>query len=77
MNVLHKVTGYDKRTERLSVEHLVPEGQSEIVRNLAHLTPEDDGIGCYPLDPAAAVSIGMQIDWPLDIARYDWFLEPA
>ena len=77
MNVLHKVAGYDKGTERLSVEHSVPDSHSESVRNLARLTPDDDGIGCYPLDPAAAVSIGMQIDRPLDTARYDWFLEPA
>ena len=77
MNVLHKVAGYDKRTERLSVEHRVPEGQSESVRNLAQLTAEDDGIGCYALDSAAAVSIGLQIDRPLDADLYDWFLEPA
>ena len=77
MNVLHEVTGYDKRTERLSVEHPVPEGQSVSVRNLAQLTPEDDGVGGYPLDSAAAVSIGLQIDRPLDADLYDWFLEPA
>ena len=73
----HKVAGYDKRTELLVVEHSVPSDRFDRVRALARLSPDDDGVGCYPLDDTAAVSVGLSIDRPLDPNLYDWFLEPA
>lgn len=77
MNVLHKVSGYDKRTEKLTFEHLVPEEKSQRVRALARLAQTDDGIGSYPIEPVAALKIGVQIDRQMDPELYDWFSEPA
>ena len=77
MNVLLRVTGYDKRTERLSVEHALPADAVAEARDLAHVGVDDDGLGAYPLESPAVLTIGLRIDRALNVDLYDWFLEPA
>ncbi len=76
MNVRHQVAGYDKKTERLAVFHPLPGERSHEAERLAHMGPEDDGLGTYPLDPSAVIKIGSWIDRSLPVDLYDWFLEP-
>ncbi len=77
MNVLLRVAGYDKQTECLSVEHKLPAYAIAEARDLAHIADDDDGFGAYPLAPAAAITLGLKIDYPLNVNLYDWFVEPA
>ena len=77
MNVSLRVAGYDKQTERLSVEHELPSYAVDEARELAQIGADDDGLGAYPLAPAAAVILGLKIDHPLNVNLYDWFVEPA
>ena len=72
-----QIAGYDKRTELLAVQHPLPIERVSDVQSLVHMTPNDDGFGCYPLDAAAANQIGHWLEWPLQVDLYDWFLEPA
>lgn len=71
-----QVSGYDKRTERLSIAHPVPSSLSDTARRLARVGSDDDGEGAYPLEPGAARTLGLKLDTNLDLDRYDWFLEP-
>ncbi|MCX8255919.1 hypothetical protein RHAL1_04010 [Beijerinckiaceae bacterium RH AL1] len=71
-----QVAGYDKRTERLSVCLPVPATLFETARSLASVGADDDGGGSYPLEPQAAVSLGLKMKQGLNPDLYDWFLEP-
>ena len=77
MNVSLRVTGYDKSTEALTLEHPVPDAVVFEAQTLAHVDPSDDGWGSYPLEPSAAITLGLRMDWTLNVDAYDWFLEPA
>ena len=72
-----QIAGYDKETELLAVKHPLPAERAQDVRLLVHMSPEDDGCGCYPLDAAATREVGNWLRWPLRLDLYDWFLEPA
>jgi hypothetical protein len=77
MNAVHRITGYDKRSERLALEYAIPDERLSEVRELARVPREDaDAAGSYPLDPEAASIVGLKIDKPLNVDAYDWFLEP-
>ena len=77
MNVSLRVTGYDKSTEALALVHPVPEDIVPEAQSLAHVEPGDDGLGVYPLDHYAAMTLALRIDKPMNADIYDWFLEPA
>ena len=77
MTVVHRMTGYDKRTERLEIEHDIPAERFSDVRALAHVPIEDeDAAGSYPLDASAARQLGWTLDKPVNLDLYDWFVEP-
>lgn len=78
MSIVHLVAGYDRRTERLVVEHAIPEAIFDEIRTLADV-PETDGdaIGSYPLSATAARTIATKLPALLNVDTYDWFLEPA
>ncbi len=77
MNVVHKVTGYDKATERLAFEFDVPASDIPEMRDIAHVEPSDLGVvGCYPLDANAARFVASRFNLPMAIDRCDWFFEP-
>ena len=77
MNIVHRVTGYDKRTEMLSYQFDVPQERLSEVRDLARVAPDDDvALGSYPLDNSVARTIAGKLNLPMIIERCDWFLEP-
>ena len=48
MTIGHIVTGYDKRTQRLTIEHVIPESVFDEVRALADVPETDaEAIGSY------------------------------
>ena len=77
MSIVHTVTGYDKRTERAAIEHVVPDEAFDDVRGLAGVPETDrDAIGSYPLDARAAWAIATRLAASMNVDRYDWVLEP-
>ncbi|MDB5646171.1 hypothetical protein [Methylobacterium sp.] len=78
MTIGHIVTGYDKRTQRLTIEHVIPESVFDEVRALADVPETDaEAIGSYPLSPAAVFGISSRLSQPMSVDGYDWFLEPV
>lgn len=77
MNVIHRVTAYDKQSEVLALEFDVPESCLSEVRRLAQ-APEEQltTYGSLALDDRTARSIIQSLHIPANVDLYDWFLEP-
>ena len=72
------MAGYDKRTDRLVVEHAIPDAVLDEIRILAEIPDTDRGaLGSYPLSATAARTVAAKLPALLDVDAYDWFLEPA
>lgn len=78
MAVVHRVTGFDKSTEALGCELDVPEGLVLAARRIAE-APDlwQDAGGAFPLNEQAVQAVGAMLKTPLNVDRYDWFLEPV
>ena len=77
MSVVHRVTGYDKLSERLELERDVPTALVIEARRVAE-APLDvrDAPGAFPLGEAAVARLSGMLGFPMSVERYDWFLEP-
>lgn len=77
MNVVHRITGYDKGSERLEFEFDVPAERMLEVRRIAHVDPEDvEAAGSYPLDLEATRVVSGYLGLPMHVEKYVWFFEP-
>lgn len=77
MSMVHRVTGYDKRTERLEREADIPAHLVAEARRLAD-APEafEQAPGAFPLSNSAVARLSAMLGLPMSQDRYDWFLEP-
>ena len=73
---IHKLVGYDRETEQVIVEYVVPENQLERVHDLMEVDPRDpSATGSYPLHESQVHDIALiagQSNPPMDL---DYFLE--
>jgi hypothetical protein len=77
MSIAHRMTGYDKRTESLQIEHDIPNDRLGEVRVLAHVPSEDeDAVGSYPLNGTDARQVGWKLGKDINPDLYNWFVEP-
>jgi len=75
--VVHRLTGYDRDTELLAIEHEIPQKDISRVKEIAGVGPDDpDAVGSYPLDQARAKQIAQLLGSRADVSKYDFFLEP-
>ena len=79
MSVAHRLTGYDRRTERLEIAHGVPRAKEPFALEVAGVARDRDpgAVGVYPLLPEQARRIAAAIGARINTESYDWFLEPA
>jgi hypothetical protein len=74
---MHYITGYDRQTEELSVEHPVSPTDLAVIKEIAKVADTDpDALGSYPLSSAQLRAISAVIRAEFDTDRYDYFLEP-
>lgn len=77
MTVVHRVTGYDKRSERLERERDIPAEYVEAARKLADAPPNvSQAPGAFPLAEPSGRALARLLDFPMNFDRYDWFVEP-
>jgi hypothetical protein len=77
MSAFHKITGYEKRTERLERALDVPADRLADVLAIARVPPADtEALGSYPLDATAIHLVGLKLGTALNADAYDWYLEP-
>jgi hypothetical protein len=77
VSVIHKLTGYDKVSEKLAAQIDVPISQLGQAKQVAGVGQEDpEAALSYPLTSEQAKRIGQTIGQFVDTDRYLWFLEP-
>jgi hypothetical protein len=74
--ISYKLVGYDRQTELLTVEHLVPLALVRRAKIIAGIAGRPEIIGDWPLSTEQARSIAEIGGIEADLDRYDWFLEP-
>jgi hypothetical protein len=79
MSVVHRLNGYDKRTEVIVFRHDVPNEKLRQAKEYARVPVSDPlAVGSYPVLPNAARKLAWEIGLiSIDVDRYDWFLEPT
>lgn len=76
MGITYKLVGYDRESETLAVEHILPAGTAGRAKVIAGIAHRPEIIGDWPLSTAQAARIAESIREAVDLGRYDWFLEP-
>jgi hypothetical protein len=76
MNIVYKVVGYDRKTERQAAKIDIPPKLVGFVRGIAGIAPDDESMADCPLDKNQARDIAGVIDKQIDAEKYDYFLEP-
>jgi len=78
MNVLHRVTGFNKRSEMIEREFNVPAELVPSAREIAQAPANwQEAPGAFELSIGAAQAISAMLRVPMDTDRFDWFLEPV
>ena len=73
--MVYKLVGYDRATELVAAEHVIPDTLVERAKNAAGIRARPEIIGDWPLNEHQARKIAAMIG-ATDIAGRDWFLEP-
>jgi len=76
MNIVYKLVGYDRETERQAIKIDIPPKHVGSVRGIAGIARDDESMADCPLDENQARAIAGVIDKPIDAEKYDYFLEP-
>ena len=77
MTIVHRITGYDKKTEIIAQEFDFPSDRITELRELANIDPRiGEIVGAYPLDVSAAQIVKDRFKFSMWIDRCDWFFEP-
>ena len=75
--IVHRLTGYDRKTELLAIECEIPVGDITRVKEIAGVGPSDpDAIGSYPLDQGQAERIARLLGSKINNDMCNFFLEP-
>ncbi len=74
--IAHSLVGYDRQTERVAEEFVLPNAVLPKAKELARVPDGDpDALACYRLDPAEARALADILKAAIDTARCDYFLE--
>jgi hypothetical protein len=74
--LIYKLIGYDRKTEELAVEYVIPSASVERVKVIAGIARRPEFVGDCPLSEGRAREIAALIGVRLDRGR-NWFLEPS
>ena len=78
MTVSHRLTGYDRATERLAIAYDIPLSLTTLSWNLAGVDAADEGaVGIYILHDESARRLAAAMGLVIDVDQYEWCLEPA
>ena len=78
MNVVHKVTGYDKLTEHLELKFDVSAEQIECLQRFSNVsTPYNEVMGSIELNDGAETELARLFEMRMErVGGYTWFIEP-
>jgi hypothetical protein len=74
----HQLTGYDRQTERVGVEHVLPAAVFKKIKEFVQFDAADpDAVGSYLVGGVELRMVGDLLGKPLDNDKYEYFLEPV
>jgi hypothetical protein len=77
MKVVHRLVGYDRRTDRMKTSCNIPADVLAEAKRIAGVSSDDpDAAWSYPLSIQQARSIALLIQIEIDPNRLEFFLEP-
>jgi hypothetical protein len=77
MKVVHRLVGYDRRTDRLKARYDIPVECLAEAKRIALVAADDpDAAWSYPLSADQARAIAQLVCAEIDVGPLDFFLEP-
>ena len=77
MTTVHRLTGYERKSEELVFEYDIPPSKLRHAKELANVPRSDPhAAGSYPLDASQTRQIARLVNQMVNVDRYSWFLEP-
>ena len=77
MKVIHRLVGYDRRTDQMKVRYEIPSDTLAEAKRVAGVAPDDPGAAwSYPLSADQARAIAGLIRAPIDPDGLEFFVEP-
>ena len=76
MKIVYRLVSYDKQTERKCGEFAIPAANLAVVREIAGISPSDDGLGDYPLSTDQAGDIARFLSTKIDCDAFTYYVEP-
>lgn len=75
-NIELRLVGYDKRTEFVSIEHIIPAKHFELARRTAGVGDDDPNVAYnYPLNRRQVAELAAMVGADIDPNSADFFLE--
>lgn len=77
MTVVHRLVGYDRRTDRMRTRCDIPHNVLAEAKRIAGVAPDDpDAAWSYPLSAARARAMAQLIRAEIDPDHFEFYLEP-
>ena len=77
MKVVHRLVGYDRRTDRLKARYDIPADRLAEAKRIALVAADDpEAAWSYPLSAAQARAIAQLLCAEVEFGPLDFFLEP-
>jgi hypothetical protein len=76
MTLIYKLVGFDRETEALAVEYLIPRAKTRRAKTIAGIADDPAIFADWPLSRDQAAALADLIGAKIDSARYDWEFEP-
>jgi hypothetical protein len=77
MSLVHRLVGYDRRTDRMKTRSDIPPDLLAETKRIAGVGSEDpDAAWSYPLSAAQARAVAQLIGTEIDPSGLEFFLEP-
>jgi len=77
MNVVHRLVGYDRRSDRMKARCDIPPDRIAEAKRIAGVAPDDPGAaGSYPLSATQVQAIAQLIGAEINPDHLEFFLEP-
>jgi hypothetical protein len=74
--MMYRVVSYDKSSERMMGQLIVPPAVLTKVKKIAGFEPQHDGLGEYPLDEGQAKKLAKILGFRPEPARFSYSVEP-
>jgi hypothetical protein len=74
--MIYRIVTYDRTTEQMKGSLVVPPSVLGRVKKIAGFTPQDDGLGEYPLDEDQTRRIAKVLGFRAEPERFFYYVEP-